>query len=193
MILLIIFKQDASHFHFVFTCNSCSWSCKNACQLHPPGRSFQHLVSLGEILTESWSSENANPWASPPTTARPGTTTHLCLLLEFHIFSMTIELNISLTCIIMKLNMKSMVVHTGGSRDESEAVGGHCWWMSMERLRSAREAWKQSHVCPSLRHSGARPGAAGLSLSPCGAPPAPCPSLRRSSEVRHQSGISVYV
>lgn len=41
------------------------------------------------------------------------TTLHLCILLEFHIFSRTRELNISSTCIIMKLNMKSMVVHKG--------------------------------------------------------------------------------
>lgn len=61
------------------------------------------------------------------TPTRLRTTTHLCMLLDLHIFSMTIELNISLTCIIMKLHMNSMVVPTGGSRDDSEAVGGHFW------------------------------------------------------------------
>ena len=46
----------------------------------------------------------------------PGLGTHICFT--------TIELNINLTCITMKLSMKTMVMPRRGSWDEREAAGG---------------------------------------------------------------------
>lgn len=49
----------------------------------------------------------------------PGLVTHIC--------STTIELNINLTCIIMKLNMKTMVLHRRVAGIKGKLLGAHFW------------------------------------------------------------------